>query len=131
MPGVTSIPSRAGFLRARDFGLKSVERGLVMQAAPNQLAEWRGGFTTSKKIGNAVVRNRARRRLRAAVRESLQSLARSGFDYVIIARYDTATRDWQHLVRDVEKAVGYLHRQMDRQDVGYRSPSSSRKGGQI
>jgi hypothetical protein len=49
----------------------------------------------------------------------------------MIARYDTAKREWQHLVGDVEKAVGYLHRQMDRQDVGYRSPGSSRKGGQI
>ena len=65
LPGVTSIPSRAGFLRARNYGLKAVSRGLVMQAAPNHLADWRVGFTASKKIGNAVTRNRARRRLRA------------------------------------------------------------------
>jgi ribonuclease P protein component len=129
--GVTRIPSRAGFLRARNYGLKAVSRGLVMQAAPNQLAEWRVGFTASRKIGNAVIRNRARRRLRAAMRESLQPLARYGLDYVMIARYDTAKREWQNLVEDVEKAVGYLHRQMDRQDVGYRSSGLSRKGGHI
>ena len=131
MSGVTSIPSRASFLRARNYGLKAVSRGLVMQAAPNQLAEWRVGFTASRKIGNAVIRNRARRRLRAAMRESLQPLARCGLDYVMIARYDTTKREWQNLVEDVEKAVGYLHRQMDRKDVGYSSSGLSRKGGQI
>ena len=138
MPGVTSIPSRAGFLRARNYGLKAVSRGLVMQAAPNHLADWRVGFTASKKIGNAVTRNRARRRLRAVMRESLQPVARLGLDYVMIARYDTARREWQHLVDDVEKMVGYLHRQIDhRIDHQLDSPHgesqsarSVRKGGQ-
>ena len=131
MFGVTSIPSRAGFLRARDQGLKAVSPGLVMQAAPNQLAEWRVGFTASRKIGNAVIRNRARRRLRAAMRESLQPVARSGLDYVMIARYDTAEREWRHLVGDVEKVVGHLHQQLDYLDVGYWSLGSSLESRQV
>ena len=90
MSEVISIPSRAGFLRARNQGLKAVSRGLVMQATPNQQSKWRVGYTASKKIGNAVTRNRARRRLRAAMRESLQPVARSGLDYVLIARFETA-----------------------------------------
>jgi len=111
MSGLTSIPSRSGFVRARTHGLKAVSRGLVMQAVPNDLPHWRVGFTATKKIGNAVTRNRARRRLRAAVRDSLQSVACPGLDYVLIARYDTATRPWQELVGDVRKTSGYLHRQ--------------------
>ena len=102
-----------------------------MQAAPNQLAEWRVGYTASRKIGNAVIRNRARRRLRAAMRECLQPVARSGLDYVMIARYDTAKREWQDLVRDVEKAVCYLHRQMDSQGEVYRMLGSFYEGGQV
>ena len=109
-----------------------------MQAAPNHLAEWRVGFTASKKIGNAVTRNRARRRLRAVMRQSLQPVARLGLDYVMIARYDTARREWQHLVNDAEKMVGYLHRQIDHQidhqldspDGKNQSARAARKGGQ-
>ena len=114
MSGVTRIPSRAGFLRARNYGLKAVSRGLVMQAAPDQLAEWRVGFTASRKIGNAVIRNRARRRLRAAMRESLQPLARYGLDYVMIARHGTVDRSWDDLVADLHKSLGYLHRGIER-----------------
>lgn len=133
MPGVTSIPSRAGFQRARNYGLKAVSRGLVMQVAPNHLAVWRIGFTTSKKIGNAVTRNRARRRLRAVMHESLQPEARLGLDYVMIARQETARRGWQHLVNDVKKMISYLHRQIDQQLdsplVESKSVLSSNEGG--
>jgi hypothetical protein len=52
----------------------------------------------------------------------------------MIARYDTARREWQHLVNDVEKMVGYLHRQIDHQidnpHGGSQSARSARKGGQ-
>ena len=130
MYGATSIPSRVGFLRARNHGYKAVSRGLIMQAAPNHLAEWRIGFTASKKIGNAVTRNRARRRLRAAMLESLQPLARFGLDYVMIARSETAKREWQHLVADVKKAVVYLHGQIDREGVRNRVEKKSSDYGQ-
>lgn len=60
-------------------------------------------------------RNRARRRLRALARTELSSHARSGIDYVMIARHGTADRSWPDLVSDLSKAVGYLHRNMDRQ----------------
>jgi ribonuclease P protein component len=110
---LVSIPSRAGFLAARDSGIKAVSRGFVLQAVPTGRPDWRLGLTASRKVGNAVRRNRARRRLRALARTELAMRARPGTDYVMIARHGTADRDWTDLVRDLGKAVGYLHRTMD------------------
>jgi len=110
-----SIPSRAGFLAARDSGMKAISRGFILQAVPTGRPEWRLGLTASRKVGNAVRRNRARRRLRALARTELSAHARSGLDYVMIARHGTADRAWPDLVTDLSKAVGYLHRTMDRQ----------------
>ena len=115
MTSLVSIPSRAGFLAARDSGMKAISRGFILQAVPTGRAEWRLGLTASRKVGNAVRRNRARRRLRALARNELAALARAGTDYVMIARHGTADRDWSDLVTDLGKAVGYLHRTMDRQ----------------
>jgi len=111
---LVSIPSRAGFLAARDSGMKAVSRGFILQAVPTGRSDWRLGLTATRKIGNAVRRNRARRRLRALARTELAGRARAGFDYVMIARHGTADRDWDDLVSDLGKAVGYLHRSMDR-----------------
>jgi ribonuclease P protein component len=111
---LVSIPSRAGFLAARDSGMKAVSKGFILQAVPTGRPEWRLGLTASRKVGNAVRRNRARRRLRALARTELATRARSGTDYVMIARHGTADRDWTDLVSDLGKAVGYLHRTMDR-----------------
>jgi ribonuclease P protein component len=110
---LVSIPSRAGFLAARDGGMKAVSRGFILQAVPSGRQDWRLGLTATRKIGNAVRRNRARRRLRALARTELAVRARPGIDYVMIARQGTADRDWSDLVSDLGKAVGYLHRTMD------------------
>ena len=114
MTALVSIPSRAGFLAARDSGMKAVSKGFILQAVPTGRPEWRLGLTASRKVGNAVRRNRARRRLRALARTELATRTRSGTDYVMIARHGTADRDWTDLVSDLGKAVGYLHRTMDR-----------------
>ena len=111
---LVSIPSRAGFLAARNSGIKAVAKGFVLQATPTGRDEWRLGLTASKKTGNAVRRNRARRRLRALARTELASRARVGTDYVMIARHNTAERSWDDLVTDLHKALGYLHRGVDR-----------------
>jgi len=105
-----TIPSRAGFVAARSKGEKALARGLVIQAVLYESDEWRIGLTATKKIGNAVTRNRARRRMRALAREHLSRLAKPGMDYVLIARHDTATANWQEMGRGLEKAVRYLHR---------------------
>ena len=105
-----TIPSRAGFVAARSKGEKALARGLVIQAVSHESDEWRIGLTATKKIGNAVTRNRARRRMRALAREHLSRLAKPGMDYVLIARHDTATANWQEMGLGLEKAVRYLHR---------------------
>ena len=68
------------------------------------------GLTVTRKIGGAVVRNRARRRLRAAAAAIFPSCARAGYDYVLIARRTTPTRPYRELVGDMEKALARLHR---------------------
>ena len=110
MTALVSIPSRAGFLAARDSGVKAVAAGFVLQAAPTGRDDWRLGLTASKKTGNAVRRNRARRRLRALARTELAKRARPGTDYVMIARHSTAEWPWDDLVADLRKSLGYLHR---------------------
>ena len=125
MTALVSIPSRAGFLAARDGGMKAVSRGFILQAVPSGRQDWRLGLTATRKIGNAVRRNRARRRLRALARTELAVRARPGIDYVMIARQGTADRNWSDLVSDLGKTVGYLHRTLDRK-TGAPAAASSR-----
>ena len=68
----------------------------------------RVGFTATKKIGGAVVRNRAKRRLREAARALLPVHGRPGVDYVLVARNGTPTRDWVRLLDDVRGALQSL-----------------------
>ena len=104
--------ARRDFLQARDQGQKALARGLVIQAIKRDSDIWRVGHTASKKIGNAVCRNGARRRMRALAREYLAPLARPGVDYVLIARHDFLDCDWQDLVTGLTKAILYLHHKL-------------------
>ena len=122
MSAVHTIPTRAGFIAARVKGHKALAKGIVIQAVETGKPEWRLGLTATKKIGNAVMRNRARRRLRALARHYLAPVARPGVDYVLIARHDTAVVAWDELVAGLPKAISYIHRCLD------NAPSADRKG---
>jgi len=74
----------------------------------------RVGFTATKKIGGAVERNRAKRRLREAARLILPLHARPSHDYVFIARGGTGTREWARLLDDVKTALISLAADQDR-----------------
>ena len=114
MSTIQTIPTRAGFIAARFKGHKALAKGIVIQAFDTGKPEWRLGLTATKKIGNAVVRNRARRRLRALARHYLAPVARPGVDYVLIARHDTALVAWDELVTGLSKALRYIHRCLDK-----------------
>ncbi len=70
----------------------------------------RVGFTASRKVGNAVARNRAKRRLRALAAELLAQQARDGTDYVLIGRQSTVTRPYALLKADLAEALDRVHR---------------------
>lgn len=92
---------------------KQAMPGFIIQARnrKDDLADIHVGFTASKKVGNAVARNRAKRRLRAAAHEILPTLANPGWDYVLIGRREaTARRDFTALKADLTKALKRLHR---------------------
>ena len=105
-----TLKNRRDFLRAARSGVKSVTEGVILQVRPNAEAEAgaggiRVGFTVSRKVGNAVARNRARRRLRAAAERVLGERAERGRDYVLIGRRQTVTRPFADLLGDLEKAL--------------------------
>lgn len=63
------------------------------------------GFTATRKVGNAVVRNRARRRLKEAARIALANKGQAGWDYVAIARAETGDIPFPRLIADFERAL--------------------------
>jgi ribonuclease P protein component len=69
----------------------------------------RVGFTCTKKLGNAVARNRIRRRIKEAARLVMADVARPGFDYVLIGREASKTRAFEALKKDIISAVSKLH----------------------
>jgi len=87
-----------------------VTPGLILQACrqAGDTGPVRVGYTASRRVGGAVARNRARRRLRAAVAAVLPQHARTGYDYVLVARAATVRRPFGALVQDLEAALRRL-----------------------
>ncbi|WP_338048559.1 ribonuclease P protein component [Phaeovibrio sulfidiphilus] len=117
------LKRRADFLRVASRRTKWVTSGFILQAAPTPPPRVRPGeppspepagpvirigFTTSKKVGKAVQRNRARRRLRAIASEIMGTDAQAGYDYVLIGRTETIARPYEMLLSDLRWALKRL-----------------------
>lgn len=110
-PAYAILAKRADFLRAASARRQGAG-GFLLQARRRDDGSdaIRVGFTCSKKIGNAVARNRAKRRLREVVRMVLPTLARPGWDYVLVGRPGvTIDRDFALLKADLEGALRQIH----------------------
>jgi ribonuclease P protein component len=107
------MKERADFLRCARAGRQGTS-GMMVQARQRRVDEAatgiRVGFTCTKKVGNAVARNRAKRRLREVARLVLPEHGRDGWDYVLIGRAEaTAARSFEDLKRDLISALKKLH----------------------
>ncbi len=109
---VARLKRRSDFLRVAATRLKAVTPGMIVQAAPRAGDGIGVGFTASRKVGNAVRRNRARRRLRALASSVLARRGTASTDYVLIARRDTVIRPYAALERDLEAALRRLGRKV-------------------
>jgi ribonuclease P protein component len=112
---LATLKIRADFLRVAADRRKAVTPGLILQASPRAPGSEDGavvrvGFTASRKVGNAVVRNRAKRRLRAAAAQILTEQGKPATDYVLIARGATAERPYAALVADLASALRRIER---------------------
>ncbi len=122
MPAIGRLKTRPEFLKVAATGAKWVTPGLVLQARRRPASTGpatatgtdvgaervRVGFTVSRKVGNAVRRNRARRRLRAAATEVLPEHGRAGCDYVLIGRAGTLDRRYADLIADLRTALARI-----------------------
>jgi len=106
MPPLSRIVARRDFLAAAASGVRSAQPGLVLQVRATGEQPMRIGFTVTRKVGNAVVRNRARRRLRAAADLVLRARPPQGWDLVLIGRAGTLDRPFPSLCEDLRRALG-------------------------
>ena|SRR5689334_10539093 len=105
---VERLRQRADFLAAAG-GRKVTTAAFVLQArGRDDGGPARVGFTVSKKVGNAVERNRVRRRLRAIVRLSAAERLRAGHDYVLIGRRGALSLPFEQITRDFDGALRRL-----------------------
>jgi ribonuclease P protein component len=105
-PNPLRLTKRAQFLAAAKAG-RCARGAVLVQCLERQdgVSNIRVGFTATRKIGGAVVRNRAKRRLREASRHLMRTHGLPGCDYVLIARQGTTTRPWEQLLDDVKNAL--------------------------
>ena len=101
------LRTRREFVALNRHGARSFQRGLILQTLPNPQNSVRVGFTATKRIGNAVVRNRAKRRMRALWRDILadKNIELAGYDFVLIAKTETTTLPYRKLLESLHRSL--------------------------
>jgi len=113
---IPRLRKRLDFLQVAAYQRRVIMPTMIVQLAERSLIDQKGqalpvlrvGFTASRKVGNAVKRNRARRRLRAVVQDEVPKFTFSHEDMVLIARSSTITAPFSDLLRDFRQALSYL-----------------------
>lgn len=131
---IQGLKKRSEFL-AVARGRKAVRRALIVQSkkTPTLIADAdpesvRIGFTVTKRVGNSVVRNRVRRRMREAARQIFPGLAKPGTDYVLIGRAATLTASFPDILNDLTRALEALAKPAKRpHNKGASSAKSDRE----
>lgn len=131
MTKIITLKKRKDFLRVAQ-GFHVATHNMVLQATQSLScsSDIYVGYTSTKRIGNAVIRNKSRRRLRAIVREVLAKHAAPQTDYVFIARSTTATCCFKELRRDVIYALKRINKNFispQITDTGNESPVTGKK----
>jgi ribonuclease P protein component len=101
---ISVLTRRADFLAANS-GLRNARTGFVLLTRPNEGQGMRYGITVTKKIGNAVVRNRMKRRFRALLRDALPTQGLPDHDHVLIGRAGGVERDFHTMAEELSKAL--------------------------
>jgi ribonuclease P protein component len=116
---ISVLTRRADFLAANS-GLRNARAGFVLLTRPNDGQGIRFGITVTKKIGNAVVRNRMKRRFRELLRAALPTLGLADHDHVLIGRAGGVERDFHLMADELAKAL-------ERAREGRSDPSGGRR----
>ena len=117
---IPRLKNRGDFLRVAGTKRSWVTPGFVLQIAPQPqdytVTGFRVGFTASRKVGNSVTRNRAKRRLKEIAEKTFPQLAKPGYDYVVIARDKSLTLPFETILQDMEKALKRIHQAKPRDE---------------
>ncbi len=124
---ISVLTKRADFLAANS-GIRNARSGFVLLTRPNDGQGMRFGITVTKKIGNAVVRNRMKRRFRELLRAALPGAGLPDHDHVLIGRAGGVERDFHQMAEELAKALERAREGRGDPAGGRRPRAGNRKG---
>ncbi len=129
MNDIETLKKRSEFLALRS-GKRFHAKAFILQSQKQMTTDRvRVGYTVTTKTGNAVVRNRIKRRLREAVRTSFPCHAKSGHDYVLIGKAPAIEQKFDRIVNDLNTALDHVHK-MGAKPIRKHDKSDSLRSGQ-